>query len=260
MGLIGNLIYWPISSKDKVEKYQEIIRDEEWEAIEQYIPVASKFLDVGCGAGYSLMKAKNNRKCEVVGIDPEPGAHGVGRYNGLKTENTEILQGFSENLPFEDEQFDVVYSSHVLEHVNDEQKSLEEMKRVLKQDGTLIIGMPTAAMAGINLFSQVFFLTHIRIYRFLKSIITLKFNYPIKNIFILGSHSKPRAKYIWYDLKHYKISNWEKIVGGVFNIGKIITPCFYPYPDFVQFFKMKRNFKYSSSVFFICKLKKGNAF
>jgi ubiquinone/menaquinone biosynthesis C-methylase UbiE len=43
-----------------------------------------------------------------------------------------ILKATAENIPFKDESFDVVYSSHVLEHVTDEVKSLEEMKKVLK--------------------------------------------------------------------------------------------------------------------------------
>ncbi|MGF6879291.1 class I SAM-dependent methyltransferase [Paraburkholderia sp. MM5477-R1] len=42
-------------------------------------------------------------------------------------------------LPYEDNQFDVVIGSGVLEHVAREQKSLDELWRVLKNDGLLII-------------------------------------------------------------------------------------------------------------------------
>ena len=45
-------------------------------------------------------------------------------------------------IPFQDETFDAVYSSHVLEHVSDEMKTIQEMFRVLKINGFLIIVVP----------------------------------------------------------------------------------------------------------------------
>ena len=114
MGLLGKIIYSTISSKDKVEKYQQIIRDAEWAQIENHIPRESKFLDVGCGAGYSLMRASEDLDCSVEGIDADPGSHGVGRFIKDMVNTVPIKQGFAENLPYENEIFDVVYSSHVL--------------------------------------------------------------------------------------------------------------------------------------------------
>ena len=78
MGLIGKLIYWPISSKEKVEKYQQIIRDNEWNEYSNHITQNANFLDVGCGTGYAMYRAKNDFNCNIYGIDPEPGDHGVG--------------------------------------------------------------------------------------------------------------------------------------------------------------------------------------
>ena len=118
MALIGNIIYSTISSKEKVEKYQQIIRDEEWYAIKQYISLNSNFLDVGCGAGYAMQKAKEAFNCSCYGIDPDPGGHGVGRFVKDMVKEQKIVQGFAESLPYENQSFDIVYSSHVLEHVN----------------------------------------------------------------------------------------------------------------------------------------------
>ena len=72
------------------------------------------FLDVGCGAGYSLMRASTDLNCEVEGIDADPGSHGVGRFLKDMVKAVPIKQGFAENLPYENETFDVVYSSHYL--------------------------------------------------------------------------------------------------------------------------------------------------
>ena len=252
MGVLGNIIYSTISSKDKVEQYQQIIRDAEWKEVAYHIPKNSKFLDVGCGSGYSLMRASLDLNCEVEGIDADPGAHGVGRFLKELVKSPEIKQGFAENLPYENESFDVVYSSHVLEHVNNEAKSLTEMRRVLKKDGVLIIGMPTASMAGLNYISQLTFTTHIKIYELFRNLFIQN---PFKNfikIFRINSHSYPRAKSIWYDLFHYRTKNWKKTVETAFCVKTVIKPCFYPYPDYPQLFKLYKSKFVSSSAFFIC--------
>lgn len=256
MTLIGKIIYSTISSKEKVEKYQQIIRDEEWKWLVKEIPASTKLLDVGCGAGYAMYKAEKDLNCSCYGIDPEPGAHGVGRYLKDMVSVNNIQQGFAEKIPFENQVFDVVFSSHVLEHVNNEQKSLKEMKRVMKDDGVLIIGMPTSLMAFINLFSTVIFTTHIKIYEFFRNIFSKKSFFHLKRIFKVGSHSYPRANSIFYDLKHYRVNNWQQIIEKEFELVKVLEPCLYPYPDYPQFFKIHHSKFGASSVFFVCKKKK----
>jgi len=254
VGIIGNIIYSTISTKDKVEKHQKIIRDNEWNEIKGFIPRDSKFLDVGCGAGYAIFKAKKDYNCSVFGIDPEPGDHGVGRFIfNFNKNNININKGVSENIEFNDKEFEVVYSSHVLEHVENEVKSLKEMKRVLKDDGILIIGMPTATMALTNLISQIIFTTHLKVYQFFRFLFSKKILVNFIQIFRITSHSYPRANSIWYDIKNYKVSRWKKLIEEEFKIIETIKPCFYPYPDYPQFFKLHKNYFFSSSVFFICK-------
>jgi ubiquinone/menaquinone biosynthesis C-methylase UbiE len=252
---ISNIFWGTMTSKGNIEKYQEQIRIVEWNAIKSYIPQGCSFLDVGCGAGYSLMKAFVDLDCTVKGVDPEPGAHGVGRYTENLWKERPIIQASAENLPFQDEQFDIIYSSHVLEHVNSETLSLREMKRVVKSDGRIIIGMPTASMAWLAFFSHFLFTTHINLLFLCKAFKYRDFKERLSLLFVPRSHSFPNASYIFYDLKHYRITNWKKIISREFEIEKIILPAFYPFPDFIQFFKMRKNFFLSSSVFFICSKK-----
>jgi SAM-dependent methyltransferase len=58
------------------------------------------------------------------------------------------IAGFREadltNLPFDDESYDVMICSHVLEHVPDDRKALGEMWRVLKPGGQLLVMVPEA--------------------------------------------------------------------------------------------------------------------
>jgi ubiquinone/menaquinone biosynthesis C-methylase UbiE len=250
--LFSSIFWYPISTKEKIDYYQEKIRELEWIAIKKFIPISSTFLDVGCGAGYSLIKAKEELLCEVQGIDPEPGAHGVGRFTLDLWKERPIIQGSAESLPFADNSFDVVYSSHVLEHVESETKALNEMKRVLKPGGVLIIGMPTASMSIVSLLSAWIFTTHISLYHCVFSLGNKDFFNRFIRVFLPSSHSAPRAKIITYDLIHYRISNWRKIVGKQFQITTILTPGLYPYPDYVQWFPIIKGTSFSSSVFFVC--------
>lgn len=250
--ILSKLFWFPISSKTKIENYQERIRQLEWDAIKKYIPIGATFLDVGCGAGYSLMKASTEFNCTAHGIDPEPGAHGVGRFTNGLWKDRPIIKGEAEYLPFPDDSFDVVYSSHVLEHVTCEEKALLEMKRVLKPGGVLIIGMPTAAMSWVALFSVWFFTIHISIYHCILSIGKSDFKNRLRLIFLPTSHSFPRANSVIYDLIHYRKSNWRSIVGNQFNVKQEITPGLYPYPDYLQWFPLLKVGGVSSSVFFIC--------
>lgn len=249
------LYYFPFLSKEKTDANQKKIRDIEWDAVKNFIPADSEFIDVGCGMGYTMRRAEAEMQCKVSGIDPQPGEHGVGRYHKENLENLNIIQGVSENIPFADETFDVVYCSHVLEHVDDEQKALLEMKRILKPGGLLIIGMPTAAMAWVNFFTNILFTTHMRVFNVIMKLFpsVKKGETKFINMFIPGSHSSERANTVFYDMRHYRVANWKKTTELFFHIEKTLLPAFYPYPEMRQLFRMKKYKRVSSSVFFICK-------
>ena len=76
-----------------------------------------------------MLRAKSQLNCSVFGIDPSPGEQGVGRYEAKDMEAITIDKGFAENLPYDDNHFDVVFCSHVLEHVDNEDVSLQELMK-----------------------------------------------------------------------------------------------------------------------------------
>ncbi|MFA6547319.1 MAG: methyltransferase domain-containing protein [Candidatus Magasanikbacteria bacterium] len=53
-----------------------------------------------------------------------------------------MMQADITNLPFNDNSFDIIFCSHVLEHIVDDNKALKELFRVLKPDGFAIIQVP----------------------------------------------------------------------------------------------------------------------
>jgi 2-polyprenyl-3-methyl-5-hydroxy-6-metoxy-1,4-benzoquinol methylase len=252
--IFSGIFYYPFLSREETNTNQIVIRNKEWQSISAFIPKGSSFLDVGCGAGYAMTKARDELGCKVSGIDPEPGAHGVGRWGALD-EQLDIRKANAEKIPFEEETFDVVYSSHVLEHVQDTSLSLSEMNRVLKDEGILIIGMPTAAMAFVSLISQLLFNTHIKLVRLICPSLISSSRISLREALLPVSHSH-LGRSVFFDLRYYRISNWKRMISEHFNIQQVKLPLMYPYPEMRQIFKPFVSGRFSSSVFFICSKKK----
>ncbi|MDP6908310.1 MAG: class I SAM-dependent methyltransferase, partial [Flavobacteriales bacterium] len=53
-----------------------------------------------------------------------------------------------QNMPFDDNSFDVIFCNHVLEHVEDDYKAMSELFRVLKPDGFAILQVPVDYKSG----------------------------------------------------------------------------------------------------------------
>lgn len=107
-----------------------------------------KILEIGSGYGVFVISGILDHGADVYGV--EPSAEGFGgsfetsqellALNGL--EQTRIINGFAEDLPFEKESFDVVYSTNVFEHVQDPVKAFGEAIRVCKKGGLIQIVIP----------------------------------------------------------------------------------------------------------------------
>lgn len=92
-------------------------------------------LDVGCGTGKNMEELR--RFGDVWGVDVSDEAHAFCKKRGL----TQVKKGEVERLPFERDIFDVVCILDVLEHVDD-RATIKEIKRVLKNDGLIVITVP----------------------------------------------------------------------------------------------------------------------
>lgn len=247
--LLKGLIFWCYLPEKEKNENLKIIRNNEWQAIEKYIKPNGKFLDIGCGTGFILNKVNEEKQCIAVGIDPNPGVCGVKSAN----ENIEIINAFSEELPFENESFDVVYSSHVLEHVNSLPKTLDEISRVMKKNAVAILIVPTATLAYISVFYQLLN-WHLILLKFLKKPFSKTNRTQFKHLFLLYSHSYEN-KTALYDLKNYPVKNWKKVIEKKLQIEQVILPFVYAFAEHKQIFKAHKSKKYSSSVAFICKKK-----
>lgn len=107
------------------------------------LPPGSRILDVGCGPGELVLKLLG-RGYSVWGVDISSAMVVEATktvQNGGFPGFQQISQGDIEKLKFEDEFFDVVVASGVLEYQKDDAKSLSEMRRVLKKRGHLILNV-----------------------------------------------------------------------------------------------------------------------
>lgn len=234
----------------KFNQRQKKIRDLEWNAIRSKLENhKGNFLDVGAGTGYAMYSAES-LGFQVYGIEPCPNEHGVVAPH-LKDIAKKIQQNCAEQIPFPDHFFQVVYSSHSLEHFQNLSKGLSEMVRVLDKNGLAIIVVPTGLMAFISLVSQYIFMTHRRIARFFFKNPTLK---NFRNIFVPDAHGSQNTTVIG-EIFDFRVKKWEKRIKQHFQIDQIILPCLYPYPDFPQVFPYISNNKVASSVIFICSKK-----
>jgi ubiquinone/menaquinone biosynthesis C-methylase UbiE len=91
-------------------------------------------LDIGCGPCGSLEWADNAK--ERVGLDPLFNQY---RKLGIVAHRMRYVCASSEKIPFPGEYFDFVTSFNSLDHVDDLDKTLSEITRVLKKNGTFLL-------------------------------------------------------------------------------------------------------------------------
>lgn len=98
-------------------------------------------LDVACGVGYGIeILAKAGAKA-VTGVDLDPAA--VAEAKERFGEHAEALvEGDLRELPLADDSFDVIVCFETIEHVEEPERALAELRRVLRADGTLIVSSP----------------------------------------------------------------------------------------------------------------------
>ncbi len=109
---------------------------------------SENFLEIGCGTGPMLVGA-STRYAKVVGVDIAF-RWLVVAWKRLQEENLDLplVCACAEALPFSDHIFDVVASESTLEHVRDQEKSLDECHRVMQPGGRLYVSTPNRFSLG----------------------------------------------------------------------------------------------------------------
>ncbi|HEY9124838.1 MAG TPA: class I SAM-dependent methyltransferase, partial [Bacteroidales bacterium] len=103
----------------------------------QNIPVKSTFLEVGCGTGH-WTKAFANLGFSVTALDISDAMLDIALAKNIS--HATFIKGDAMNLPFHDNSYDVVVSVTMLEFTQNAKNAIDEMFRVLKKNGLLILG------------------------------------------------------------------------------------------------------------------------
>ncbi|NEO42225.1 MAG: class I SAM-dependent methyltransferase [Moorea sp. SIOASIH] len=106
------------------------------------LPERDSFLDVGCGTGWAVREAAKQLKSgKACGIDISPkmieNALAQTR-NGLN-QTIEFQVANSEEIPYKDQSFSSIICTFSIHHYQNPVRALSEMKRVLKDDGSIVI-------------------------------------------------------------------------------------------------------------------------
>ena len=108
----------------------EIIYKLELEAIKQLIPSGKFGMEVGIGSGKFAVPFGIK-----IGVEPSAKMAEIARARGI-----DVIEAVAEKLPFDDNIFDFVLFVTTICFVDDIKKSFLEARRVLKNNGSIIIG------------------------------------------------------------------------------------------------------------------------
>jgi len=112
----------------------EIIR-----SINKYCPSKkNSILDIGAAEGLMLSAIKRmSPEAKCVGLE-----YSKELIERNRDEKINLVQGDAQDLPFQNDSFDIVTAAAVIEHLPQPAKMLAEARRVLKKDGVLIMTTP----------------------------------------------------------------------------------------------------------------------
>lgn len=122
-----NTILYSKNGKISCENIFDFLKDIEYE----------KLLDIGCGTGYLIDMLAKNYEAEFTGLDLSPEM--VKQANNKNIKNAKFFEGRSDEIPFEDNAFNIVTCSQSFHHYPDTDKAMQETRRVLKPGGLYIL-------------------------------------------------------------------------------------------------------------------------
>jgi methionine biosynthesis protein MetW len=115
------------------------------------VDAKAKIIDLGCADGeFALKIAEKAGTEDIYGAEFQEVACLRAKARGINVYWADL----NDNLPFENESFDVVHANQVLEHLPETDQFVKEVHRILKPGGYAVISTPNLASFH-NIFSLV---------------------------------------------------------------------------------------------------------
>lgn len=132
-----------LTGKSKVPIHpKHLLTEKTW--FIKYIKKNDVVLDLGCGNGQNFIKAAKFAK-KVIGVDINETLLGIAKLSATtsKIKNVKFeTANLEKKLKYKKNQFDKVIFLDVLEHLKNRDQLLNEIKRVLRPQGLLFLGVP----------------------------------------------------------------------------------------------------------------------
>lgn len=109
--------------------------------VAEHITDGAAVLEVAPGPGYLSIELAKLGNYDITGMDISQDFVEIARRNAVEEGvNVEFRQGNAADIPFPDEHFDYIVCTAAFKNFKDPVKALNEMYRVLKPGGTIMIG------------------------------------------------------------------------------------------------------------------------
>ncbi len=149
--------FWKGTSPTLTDKVKSEVRKMKRETFGEYLKIiskhhklkGSKLLDIGCATGY-LLELAQEKGCDCSGVEVSSFA----AKEASKKFPKRIFNGTIEQAKYKDKQFDIITMIDLLEHVTDPIKTLNEVKRILKPDGYILIVTPNIDSVWVKLLGK----------------------------------------------------------------------------------------------------------
>ena len=207
-GVLTPLYEWAMNKHD---------RDKD-KLVSEFVNLNSEteVMDVGCAVGTFLLHLKKKYNCKISGVDFKEGLD----YPGF--DKIEFYEGLFYEQPIAEKRYDLVTMWHFLEHDYDPNLTLETAKKVMKDDGKLIIEVPRLDSVTFKLFGRkwpgVQAPQHTALYD-KKHFIALMEKHNLRVVKYLPYGAFPPYFYIF-------AGSYFKLIGKNLNLNKIIFPYF----------------------------------
>lgn len=160
------------------------------------ISFQGNLLEIGCGDGH-LSTILRDYFDRVTSTDVSP-----------REDIKDVIIADAQDLPFQDNTFDAIFSSNVLEHIDDLERCLTELYRVSKKDIVMLHTMPTIWWKLFQFTTHYMYLTKVLFKKIFTnndiSSVSYKKTYSIKN--------KKKSKFLWPAVHGVKKNHIEEII------------------------------------------------
>ena len=132
-------VYRSYYNESTMGGYKFVLRRER--VLELFDKPGGRVLDVGCGPGV-IVEALLAQGCSYYGVDPSAGMIREAKRHYHDRADITFSLGSATEIEYPDDHFEAVLCMGVLERVEDDDRALAEMVRVIKPGGTLIVTLP----------------------------------------------------------------------------------------------------------------------